>query len=55
MMNEVVFEISGSIYVSDETLEYYKDDGEIDLQELVNNSVGLDKTGEFVVTEAYFV
>ncbi len=55
MMNEVVFEISGSIYVSDETLEYYKDDGEIDLQELVNDSVGLDKTGEFVVTEAYFV
>lgn len=55
-MNEVVFEISGTIYVSDEVLEYYKAaDGEIDLVDLVSDSVGLEETGGFMVTEAYFV
>lgn len=55
-MNEVVFEIAGTIYVSDETLDNYKAaDGEIDLIDLVNDSVGLDETGGFAVTEAYFV
>lgn len=54
-MNEVSFEIAGTIFVSNETLEYYTDDGEIDLVELVNDSVGLDETGEFTVTEAYVI
>ncbi|WP_160324640.1 hypothetical protein [Adlercreutzia muris] len=55
-MNEVVFEIRGSIFVSDEALEYYKKvNGEIDLIDLVSDSVGLEETGGFMVTEAYCV
>lgn len=55
-MNEVVFEIAGTIFVSDETLDNYKAaDGEVDLVDLVSDSVGLEETGGFMVTEAYFV
>ncbi|MCI8451075.1 MAG: hypothetical protein HFJ74_00895 [Eggerthellaceae bacterium] len=55
MMNEISFEIRGVICVSDEALDDYKaNDDEFDLIELVSDSVSLDETGEFTVTDAYF-
>ena len=55
-MNEVISQISCSIYVSDEVLQQYTDEsGDIDLKDLVTDSISLEENGEFMVDDAYIL
>ena len=40
--------------MSDEAIEYYKGDGEIDLMGIVLDNVIIEGCGELTVTDAYF-
>lgn len=54
-MIEIIFEISGAVFVDDETLDDYKVKDEVfDLKDLVLDNVSLGECGELTVTDAYF-